>query len=111
MDLPAEPEDGKEKGENGKQETASSGTLFAPELEWLASLTQQQFSATFRHSAVKRAKWRGLVRNACVALGNSNVSRDSPAYPRILALLEDLAAASDALIAEHAQWALSRLKN
>jgi epoxyqueuosine reductase len=111
LDLPAEPEDGKEKGENGKQETASSGTLFAPELEWLASLTQQQFSATFRHSAVKRAKWRGLVRNACVALGNSNVSRDSPAYPRILALLEDLAAASDALIAEHAQWALSRLKN
>src|SRR5208282_5742609 len=49
-------------------------TLFAPELEWLASLSQQEFSAVFRGSAVKRAKWRGLVRNACVALGNSGIT-------------------------------------
>src|ERR1700722_6430574 len=86
-------------------------TLFPPHLEWLASLTQQEFSAVFRHSAVKRAKWRGLVRNACVALGNSTVSRESASHERIVTLLGDLAHSPDELIAEHASWALARLKN
>jgi len=84
-------------------------SLFAPELEWLASLSQEQFSAIFRGSAVKRAKWRGLVRNACVALGNSRIQRDSPASPRIVDLLDRLAASNDPLIADHARWALTRL--
>jgi len=95
-------EDGKAKIENGK-------SLLAPELEWLASLTQEDFSGVFRGSAVKRAKWRGLVRNACVALGNSSIARDSGAYRRALLLLSRLADADDALIAEHARWALARL--
>ena len=86
-------------------------TLFAPELEWLASLPQQEFSAVFRHSAIKRAKWRGLVRNACVALGNSKVSRESASYQRIMTLLDGLADSPDELIAEHANWARARLKN
>jgi epoxyqueuosine reductase len=85
-------------------------SLFRPELEWLASLTQQEFSATFRNSAVKRAKWRGLVRNACVALGNSKVLSDTDEYSRVLRLLEKLTAAEDAVIAEHARWALGRLQ-
>ena len=96
-----ETKDGKEKMEDRR-------SLFAPELEWLASLDQQEFSATFRGSAVKRAKWRGMVRNACVALGNAEIARDSAAYPRVIALLERLASSDDALIAEHARWALKR---
>ncbi len=84
-------------------------SLFAPELEWLASLSQQEFSAAFRGSAIKRAKWRGLVRNACVALGNAKIAPDSPAHARVTKLLERLASGDDALIAEHARWALSRL--
>jgi epoxyqueuosine reductase len=83
--------------------------LFAPELEWLASLTQEEFSRIFRGSAVKRAKWRGLVRNACVALGNSRLARSSDAHSRIVALLERLAASNDLLIKEHARWAMERL--
>jgi epoxyqueuosine reductase len=83
--------------------------LFAPELEWLASLTQERFSRIFRGSAVKRAKWRGLVRNGCVALGNSGAPRGSEAHARIVALLKRLAASDDSLIAEHAQWAMERL--
>jgi len=83
-------------------------SLFAPDLEWLASLSQEQFSAIFRGSAAKRAKWRGLIRNACVALGNSHIQGDSPAYPRIIALLDRLAASDDSLIADHARWALAR---
>jgi epoxyqueuosine reductase len=96
-------------GENGKQKMENSATLFAPELEWLAPLTQEEFSRIFRGSAVKRAKWRGLVRNACVALGNSGVARGSEACARIESLLERLAASDDSLIAEHAQWAMKRL--
>jgi epoxyqueuosine reductase len=93
------------------QTPAAAGriSLFAPELEWLASLSPQAFSAVFRRSAVKRAKWRGLVRNACVALGNSGITREHAAYPRIVRLLESLASSDDPLIAEHARWALARL--
>jgi epoxyqueuosine reductase len=109
-DLPIV-QSGKENIETGENESQPAATLFAPELEWLASLTQQEFSSVFRGSAVKRAKWRGLVRNACVALGNSKILRNSGTYPRVLALLANLAGGSDQLISEHAQWAISRLKN
>ncbi|HEY0704633.1 MAG TPA: tRNA epoxyqueuosine(34) reductase QueG [Candidatus Acidoferrales bacterium] len=106
----AAPENGKEKIENVHDVTQSAATLFAPELEWLASLTQQEFSAVFRHSPIKRAKWRGLVRNACVALGNSKLPQESPSHARIVTLLASLAASPDELIAEHASWALARLQ-
>src|SRR5271163_1241620 len=97
--------------ENGSGDKKGSDSLFAPELEKLASLTQQEFSEIFRNSAVKRAKWRGIVRNACVALGNSGVERDSEAHQRVVGLLERLVGGDDPLIAEHARWALTRLNN
>jgi epoxyqueuosine reductase len=84
-------------------------SLAAPELEWLASLSQQEFSAIFRGSAVKRAKWRGLVRNACVALGNSGMAAGEKERTRAVGLLNRLASSDDALISEHARWALARL--
>ena len=86
-------------------------SLLAPELDWLAGLSQKQFSEIFRRSAVKRAKWRGLVRNACVALGNATISPASPQFARIVHLLEQLAASDDALISEHARWALGRISS
>ena len=99
------------RSETGNTEGAGTPahSLLAPELEWLAGLSPREFSATFRRSAVKRAKWRGMVRNACVALGNSGVTREDAAYPRIARVLEVLASSDDALIAEHARWALARL--
>jgi len=95
----------------GKKHSAQPHSLLAPELAWLASLSQQEFSQVFRGSAIKRAKWRGLVRNACVALGNSSVSSGSPEFPRIIALLERLAASDDPLLANHARRALNRLSS
>jgi epoxyqueuosine reductase len=92
---------------NGKEE----GSLFAPELESLAALTQEEFSVIFRGSAVKRAKWRGIVRNACVALGNSGRGRNPAAQQQVIGLLERLAGNGDAVIAEHARWALRRLSD
>ncbi len=95
--------------EKGKGKIENGHSLFAPELEWLASLTQKDFSEIFRGSAVKRAKWRGLVRNACVALGNAQIERGSDTYLRVSLRLSLLADLDDALIAEHARWALARL--
>jgi epoxyqueuosine reductase len=84
-------------------------SLFSPDLEWLISLSEEEFRAVFRGSPVKRAKWRGLVRNACVAIGNSSLRPDEPRYGEICARLSDLAASGDTILAEHAQWALNRL--
>jgi epoxyqueuosine reductase len=84
---------------------------FAPELEWLAALTEDEFRDVARGSPLKRAKWRGLVRNACVALGNSGLRPPSPAYARVITLLGRLADSPDAIIAEHATWALSKLRS
>lgn len=42
--------------------------LITPELNWLAGMTQEEFSATFRKSAVKRTKLSGLRRNALTAM-------------------------------------------
>jgi epoxyqueuosine reductase len=84
-------------------------TLSAPGLEWLAGLSREAFSDAFRGSAVKRAKWRGIVRNACVALGNARLQPHSPAHSRVMAMLDSLARSEDDLIAEHANWALEQL--
>ena len=98
--------------ESQPAEAASTGeSLFAPALERLAAMSEEEFRQVFHRSAVKRTKWRGLVRNACVALGNSGVRPDSPAYARITALLERLAGSGDAIVAEHARWALVRLRS
>ena len=95
--------------EDSQQPAEKGHSLFLPELEWLASLTQEDFSRIFRGSAVKRAKWRGLVRNACVSLGNAQMAPGSDVHQRISLLLSRLADSDDALIAEHARWALARL--
>ncbi|HYL45918.1 MAG TPA: tRNA epoxyqueuosine(34) reductase QueG [Candidatus Limnocylindrales bacterium] len=97
------------QGENGKGKSENATFFVAPELEWLASLSQEEFSRTFRGSAAKRAKWRGIVRNATVALGNSEIERESDTYARVTLLLSKLADSEDAIIAEHARWALARL--
>jgi epoxyqueuosine reductase len=84
-------------------------STFMPELEALVSLSERDFSEAFHKSAVTRAKWRGFVRNVCVALGNAPWPREIPGRARVLAILERLASSDEALIAEHARWALARL--
>jgi len=92
-----------------RNQTASE-SLFAPELEWLAGLSEEEFRKMFRGSAVKRTKWRGLLRNACIALGNvgAQAGGDAAWRGRAVPLLERLAASSDRVIAETACWALGR---
>jgi epoxyqueuosine reductase len=91
-------------------EGAEEESLFLPRLEWLAGMNEEQFRSFFRGSPVKRTKWRGLVRNACIALGNSATVLGSSQHERVSTLLKRLSASSETLIAESAQWALSRIK-
>jgi epoxyqueuosine reductase len=89
---------------------AAEESLFYPRLECLLSMDEAEFREVFRDNAIKRTKWRGLVRNTCVALGNSALPRGMPARDRILASLARLSTSEDAVIAESALWALSRIQ-
>src|SRR5437773_4359007 len=62
-----------------------------------------EFRDLFRNSPIKRIKRRGFLRNVCVALGNIGTSEDLPALGR--ASLD-----SERLIAEHAAWAINRIR-
>ncbi len=85
-------------------------SLYLPKLEWLLGLSEANFRELFRGSPIKRTKWRGLMRNACIALGNSGLRRGMGDYDRTSILLERLAASEDQVIVESARWALSRIQ-
>jgi epoxyqueuosine reductase len=85
-------------------------SLFAPRLEWLAGMTEEEFREKFRRSAMKRTKWRGLVRNACMAIGNAELRRGSAEHGRIVKLLDRLGGSPETVIGESARWALSRIR-
>ncbi|RIL05885.1 MAG: tRNA epoxyqueuosine(34) reductase QueG [Proteobacteria bacterium] len=73
-----------------------------PALAWLLSLDEDAWRAATRRTALRRAKHRFLLRNALVAAGNSGDRSLVPAIERHLH-------GPDALLAEHARWALERL--
>jgi epoxyqueuosine reductase len=68
----------------------------------LLGMTQEEFSRAFKGSPMKRAKLRGLKRNAAVVLGNVGTVEDADVLTR--ALGDD-----EPLVREHAAWALGRL--
>lgn len=74
----------------------------APELIPLLSLTEEQFRERFRLSPIRRTKRRGLLRNVCVALGNSG---ERQAVPALIGALHDY----EPLVRGHAAWALGSL--
>jgi epoxyqueuosine reductase len=101
------------EGESSRSDAilaSASPSLLLPSLEWLAAMTEDEYKAAFRSSGMKRAKWRGLVRNACIALGNSRPVRGTPTAERIYALLQRLATSPDQPISESALWAISRIQ-
>jgi epoxyqueuosine reductase len=69
----------------------------------LLGLSAEDFSSRFRASPMKRAKRRGMARNAAVVLGNSG-DRTAVA-PLAQALRDD----PEPLVRSHAAWALGRL--
>lgn len=74
-----------------------------PRLDWLLTISESEFRAVYRGSAVLRAKRRGLARNAAVALGNIGSEADVPV------LLTTLREHEEPLVRGHAAWAAGRL--
>lgn len=74
-----------------------------PELGELASLSEEEFNERFARTAIERTRYRGLLRNAAVAMGNSRERR-------YLGMLEALAASEDDIVSEHARWAIEKIR-
>jgi epoxyqueuosine reductase len=68
----------------------------------LLGMSQEEFSRAFSKSPMKRAKLRGLKRNAAVVLGNVGTAED-------VEVLECALGDDEPLVREHAAWALRRL--
>jgi epoxyqueuosine reductase len=73
-----------------------------PALIPLLAMTEEEFRERFRRSPIKRTRRRGLLRNVCVALGNSG---DQRAVPALIQALHH----EEALVRGHAAWALGQL--
>jgi epoxyqueuosine reductase len=68
----------------------------------LLAMNDEQFRARFKGSPMKRAKLRGLKRNAAVVLGNSSNPDDVTA---LVAALQD----AEPLVRAHVAWALAKI--
>ena len=76
--------------------------LSALDLIELVDITETEFRRRFAGTPLMRAKWVGMQRNACVALGNL---RERSAVPALTGVLKD----APALVKQHAAWALGRI--
>jgi len=68
----------------------------------LLGMSQKEFTAEFKGSPMKRAKLRGLKRNAAVVLGNVGTPDDVPVLAHAL---DD----PEPLLRDHARWAVERI--
>jgi epoxyqueuosine reductase len=76
----------------------------------LLQMSQEEFSRAFSKSPMKRAKLRGLKRNAAVVLGNPSLRSRQAGPVEDVALLERvLREEPDEMVREHAAWALDRM--
>ena len=89
--------------------TASREASFAvrPASRWplrdYLALDQEAFQKLFEGSPIRRAGRRGFLRNVCTALGTAGKNDD-------LAALERACLDADAVVAEHAAWAVAQIR-
>lgn len=76
--------------------------LIAPKLSDLSALTESEFNLRFKNSPIKRTKYRGLMRNVSIALGNWK-SKEALPY------IDKLIISDDELIRSHAIWAKKQI--
>lgn len=77
--------------------------LVQPDLIELLQLDDARFKSRFAGSPILRTKRRGLLRNVCVALGNTG---DEDTLPYLRKAAED----AEPLISEHAKWAIEQIE-
>lgn len=71
--------------------------------EILSIKTDEEFLQKFAGSPLMRAKRRGLVRNACIAAGNSGDKS-------LLSYLKECLNDKEPIIASHAKWAIEKIE-
>lgn len=81
---------------------AAFSTRDWPPLEDFAKLSPGAYHQTTVDSPLARSKYAGILRNVAVAMGNLGLARFRQP-------LEELAASSDGMVAEHARWGLRKL--
>jgi epoxyqueuosine reductase len=81
---------------------SSRGEIAETSLRELLGLTQAGFSDKFRGTAIKRVKWVGLLRNACIVAGNSGDTG-------LVDALVVLASHESRVVRAHAVWAARTL--
>jgi epoxyqueuosine reductase len=86
--------------EQGAESDESS--LFNPPIAGLAAMGSEEFRVAFLKSPLKRLKYRGWLRNLCIVMGNSGDAKFIP-------WLQKAAKSEDAVVRDHAEWALRRL--
>src|SRR3954464_1606013 len=69
----------------------------------ILALDDESFGEQLRGSPMKRAKKRGLARNAATVLGNVGTEED-------LGILQSAAKEADPMVAEHAEWAIEQIR-
>jgi epoxyqueuosine reductase len=84
------------------EDPAFAPRQFAPRLEELAAIPEAEWGAMFRGTPLMRVRYAGFLRNVAVAMGNAR-------QQKFRAPLEKLAASQDAMVAQHARWALGQL--
>jgi len=94
----------------GDSERGGLTSLFRPKLMALAGISEDEYKAAFRGSAIKRTKHRGIVRNACIALGNATLERGGDTRQEAVGILQRLSSSDDPATPESALWALSRIQ-
>ncbi|MBI4349316.1 MAG: tRNA epoxyqueuosine(34) reductase QueG [Elusimicrobia bacterium] len=72
-------------------------------LEGVLERAEREFKEVFKPTPVERARRRGMLRNALLAMGNSGDPRHIPA-------LERYATDPDSVLSEQARWSLERLR-
>ncbi len=71
--------------------------------EEILGLDEATFRSRFSGTALMRARWDGMRRNACIVLGNK---ADPAALPALRSVLND----PDPMVREHAVWAIARIE-
>lgn len=85
-----------------RERLAGADPWLTPSFEWILRLDEASFQKNTRRSPIRRARFRGLLRNALVAAGNSGDASLEP-------LVRRHAQGDDEVLASHARWALARL--
>ncbi|GAB1469266.1 tRNA epoxyqueuosine(34) reductase QueG [Chloroflexota bacterium] len=83
-------------------DTALKPNIPLPVLTSDLLLKPPEFNLRFKRSPIKRSKRRGYLRNLASAVGNTGSEKD-------LSMLEQAAQDEEALVQEHAQWAIKKI--